>query len=131
MNQELVLEYSEKQELKGTMEDCQGRSLVREPGCGDVMCMYLKTRREIITEISYTVTETACPPVKACAALAAELALNKPVLEAYLISADKLSSYFGQLPKESYHCALMAEIALKKAVKDYVSHRNAPQAGSR
>lgn len=130
MNQELVLEYSKKQELRGTIDDCQGYSQVQEPGCGDVMRVYLKTHREIITQISYTVTETACPPVKACAALAAELALNKPVMEAYLISADKLSSHFGQLPKESYHCALMAEIALKKAIKDYVSKRNLPQASS-
>ena len=35
MNQELVLEYSEKQELRGTLEDFQGMSGVQEPGCGD------------------------------------------------------------------------------------------------
>ena len=130
MNQELVLEYSKKQELKGAMENCHGSSLVKEPGCGDEMRVYLRTHREIITEISYTVTETACPPVKACAALAAELALNKPVMEAYLISADRLSSQLGQLPRESYHCALMAENAMKKAIKDYVSQRQRFQDGS-
>ncbi len=123
MNQELVLEYSEKQELRGTLEDFQGMSRVQEPGCKDELCMYLKTRREIITKIRFTITESACPPVKACAALAAETALNKPVMEAYLIDADRLSEGFGGLPKESMHCAMMAEIALKKAIKDYVSKR--------
>lgn len=125
MNQELVMEYSRRETLKGILEDCQGRSEVREPGCGDLMCVYIKTRREMITEIRYTVTETACPPVKACAALAAELAWNKPVMEAYLIDAGQLSRFFDGLPKESYHCALMAEIALKRAIKDYVSRRQA------
>ena len=123
MDQELVLKYSEKQELMGTLEDFQGMSRVQEPGCGDEMCMYLKTRREIITEIRFTITASACPPVKASAALAAETALNKPVMEAYLIDADRMSQGLGGLPKESMHCAMMAEICLKKAIKDYVSKR--------
>lgn len=123
MNQELVLEYSEKQDLRGTIQDCQGMSRVQEPGCKDEMCMYLKTHREIITEIRFTITDSACPPVKACGALAAEMALNKPVMEAYLIDADRLSQGLGGLPKESMHCAMMAEIALKKAIKDYVLKR--------
>ena len=123
MDQQLVLTYSEKEDLKGILEDAAGFSEVQEPGCSDILRMYIKTHREIITEIRYTITETACPPVKACAALAAELALNKPVLEAYLIDAAKLEAFFGGLPAESHHCALMAEIALKKVIKDYVSKR--------
>ncbi len=35
MDQKLVLKYSEKQELRGTLEDFQGMSGVQEPGCGD------------------------------------------------------------------------------------------------
>lgn len=123
MNQELVLEYSKKEDRKGKLDDFQGMSHIQEPGCGDIMEMYIRTRREIITEIRFTVTETACPPVKACAALAAEQALGKPVMEAYLINADSLDAFFGGLPRESYHCALMAEIALKKAIRDYATRR--------
>lgn len=125
MDYGLVLEYSEKQELVGTVEEWQGRGEVREPGCDDILEITLKTRREVVTEIRYTITEKACRPVKACAALAVEMALGKPVMEAYLICADRLSEFFGGLNRESYHCALMAEIAVKKAVKDYVSRRNA------
>lgn len=123
MNHEMVLSYSDNKELWGEIEDCQGQSEVREPGCEDVLRMYLKTRREMITEIRYTITESACPPARACAALAASLALGKPVMEAYLIDADQLSHFFGELPKESYHCALMAEIGLKKAIQNYAARR--------
>ena len=124
MDQELILEYSEKQELRGELRDFQGSSRVQEPGCGDEMCMYLKTHREVITEIRFTITDSACPPVKACGALAAEMALGRPVMEAYLIDADRLSQRLGGLPKENMHCAMMAGIALKKAIKDYVSKRS-------
>ena len=45
------------------------------------------------------------------------------MMEAYLIDADRLSKGLGGLQKESMHCAMMAEICLKKAIKDYVSKR--------
>ncbi len=123
MDHEMVLSYSQNRSLWGEIADCQGQSEVREPGCEDVLRFYLKTNREIITEIRYTITESACPPARACAALAASLALDKPVMEAYLVNADQLSRFFGELPKESYHCALMAEIGLKKALQDYAARR--------
>ena len=85
--------------------------------------MFVDTRREIITECRFTITESACPPLKACAARAAELALGKPVMEAYLISADALSEFFGGLEQESIHWAQMAEIALKRTLKDYAVRR--------
>lgn len=123
MDKELVLAYSEKTDNRGVLEDHQGAAEVREPGCDDLMRMYLKTHREIITELCYTISETACPPVKACAARVAEMAIGKPVMEAYLITSEELSRFFGTFPKESYHCALMAELTLKKALQDYAARR--------
>ena len=87
------------------------------------MNMYINTKREIITEFHYTVTDSACPPLKACAARVAEAALGKPVMEAYLIRAEDLSEFFGGLEKESIHCAQMAEIGLKKTLQDYAVKR--------
>ena len=92
-------------------------------GLQHVLAMFVDTRREIITECRFTITESACPPLKACAARAAELALGKPVMEAYLISAAALSEFFGGLEQESIHCAQMAEIALKRTLKDYAVRR--------
>ena len=106
MDREKIILYSEKTENLGEPELFLGRGEAREPGCGDVLAMFVDTRREIITECRFTITESACPPLKACAARAAELALGKPVMEAYLISADALS-----------------EIALKRTLKDYAVRR--------
>ena len=44
-------------------------------------------------------------------------------MEAYLISAAALSEFFGGLEHESIHCAQMAEIALKRTLKDYAVRR--------
>ena len=117
MDREKIILYSEKTENLGEPEIFLGRGEAREPGCGDVLAMFVDTRREIITECRFTITESACPPLKACAARAAELAVGKPVMEAYLISAAALSEFFGGLEQESIHCAQMAEIALKRTLK--------------
>lgn len=123
MDYERILKYSEKQDLKGTLPDWQGMASVTEPSCGDTLTIWIKTYREVVTELRYTITETACPPVKACAAMAAEMALGKPVMEAYLIDAARISDSFGGLDKENYHCALMAELAVKKTIRDYAARR--------
>ena len=112
MDREKILAYSEKTEYLGEPETFLGTGTVQEPGCGDQLNMYIHTKREIITEFHYTVTDSACPPLKACAARAAEMALGKPVMEAYLIGAEDLSDFFGGLEKESFHCAQMTEIGL-------------------
>lgn len=123
MDREKILVYSEKKEYSGKPEEFLGAGEVREPGCGDVFAMYINTKREVVTECCYEVTETACPPLKACAARAAEMAIGKPVMEAYLISAEVLSDFFGGLEKESMHCAQMIEIGVKKTIQDYAVKR--------
>lgn len=105
MDREKILAYSERTENLGEPEVFLGTGEVKEPGCGDQLNMYINTKREIITEFHYTVTDSACPPLKACAARVAEAALGKPVMEAYLIRAEDLSEFFGGLEKESIHCA--------------------------
>ena len=108
---------------KKIWEHFLGAGEVKEPGCGDCLEMFIDTKREVITEFHYTVTDTACPPLKACAARVAECALGKPVMEAYLINAAQLSEFFGGLEKESIHCAQMAEIGLKRTLQDYAVKR--------
>lgn len=123
MNRELILEYAGSEKHRGLLEGAQGNGSCREPECGDELEIAIKTKREIITEIGYTITETACPPMKACAAIAAELAQDKAVLEAYLLTKDDIARVAGGLDKENIHCAMMAEIALKQAILDYTKRR--------
>ena len=123
MDREKILGYSERTEHLGEPEVFLGTGEVKDPGCCDQLNMYINTKREIITEFHYTVTDSACPPLKACAARVAEAALGKPVMEAYLIRAEDLSEFFGGLEKESIHCAQMAEIGLKKTLQDYAVKR--------
>ncbi|NLN98545.1 MAG: iron-sulfur cluster assembly scaffold protein [Eubacteriaceae bacterium] len=114
-----IIEFAEKAENYGQLEDYVASGIAVEPDCQDELEIRINTKRDLVTEISYMITESACTPAKACASLATMLAKNKPVLEAYLIDADRISNEFGGLTKENYHCAQMAELALKRAILDY------------
>lgn len=122
-----IKSYASREENKGLLKVFDGRGSCEEPGCGDVMEFTIKTHREIITEIGFTITESACLPVKASAAITAEIAKGKPVLEAYLIDKDQIGQKVGGLEEEYVHCALMAELALKRAIVNYVYNRSMEQ----
>ncbi len=109
-------------------------------GCGEAeeinchdrlrICLTVN-QRQIVTEAGYDVTEEACPTLYASAAAAVALALGKPVLAAYAVSHTDIGSLFsdcGTLDIGHVHCAIMAELALKRAVVDYSRRLQAGQA---
>ena len=125
MDRERILQYCREALYQGDLPAPQGVGATSEPGCGDVMRFGIATSREIITEIGYTITDGACYPARACAAAAARLAKDKPVMEAYLIDKDRIAEELGGLDQENIHCAYMAELTLKRAIVDYVQKREA------
>lgn len=117
-----VMEYAAMENVRSLPDNFDGIGSIEEPNCGDILTIAFKSKREIITEIGYTVTEKACPPVYAAASCIVVLAKGKAVMEAFLITAqdiEKLLSDDGKLDKEHFHCAQMAELALKKAIIDH------------
>lgn len=121
-NIEKVLELSAIQEMRGLPENPEGVGQVTEPSCGDLLTIGFTTRREIITEIGYTLTESACPPVFASAYHIVSQAKGQAVMAAYLISWKDIAAALsdnGELNPEHIHCAMMAELALKNAIVNY------------
>lgn len=121
-NREKVLQFAQDKQFAGLPEGCAGAGQVVEPHCGDVLKIGFNTRREIITEIGYELTQSACPPVHACAHLICQLAKDKAVLEAYLLTYKQIAQLIsddGNLDPEHVHCAQMAELALKQAIAQY------------
>ena len=100
-----------------------------EPECGDNLTMGFKTHREVITEIGFDLTKSACPPTRASAVCAAQLAKGKAVMAAYLtVTAKTIAremSTDGELDEGHVHCALMAELAFKRALSAYSAKKQA------
>lgn len=102
-----------------------GRGEAHEPNCNDKMVIYITVNeRKMIVDSGFELTEGACATVRAAAAVATRLAKDTPVLSAYTITAAQIAAELtddGELDKEHLHCALMAELATKRAVVDYSS----------
>ncbi|OGS14155.1 MAG: hypothetical protein A2234_10870 [Elusimicrobia bacterium RIFOXYA2_FULL_58_8] len=100
----------------GRLNDPTASASVTGP-CGDTMEFYINIEGEKIIEIRYY-TE-GCGVTKACGALAAFYADQRPLSEALLVSPGLILNTLGQVPEDHKHCAILACNAFYRAIADY------------
>ena len=102
----------------GVIEDADGVGEVGNPVCGDIMKIYLKINdQQIIDDVKF---ETfGCGSAIASSSMATELIMGKPVSEALQLTNKAVTEALDGLPPHKLHCSVLAEEAIKSAVKDY------------
>jgi len=101
----------------GTMENPDGVGEVGNAKCGDIMTMYLKIDDDIITDVKF---ETfGCGSAIASSSMATEMIKGKPVSEALAVTNKAVAEALDGLPAHKLHCSVLAEEAIKAALKDY------------
>ena len=89
---EKVMDHFENPRNVGKMPDADGIGEVGNAKCGDIMRMYIK---------------------------ATEMIKGKPISEALALSNKAVVEALDGLPAQKIHCSVLAEEAVKAAVKDY------------
>lgn len=92
--------------------------------CGDTMEIWLKITNNKINKAMFLTD--GCAATIACGSMITEMITGKEILEAQKISQDDLLAALDGLPKNNEHCALLATITVKEAIKDYLSIKNNP-----
>ena len=101
----------------GIIENADGIGEVGNAKCGDIMKIYLKIENDIIEDVKF---ETfGCGSAIASSSMATELIKGKPVNEALELSNKAVAEALDGLPAHKLHCSVLAEEAIKSAVKDY------------
>ena len=101
----------------GVIENADGVGEVGNAKCGDIMRIYLKIDNGIITDVKF---ETfGCGSAIASSSMATEMIKGKPVSEALKLSNKAVAEALDGLPAYKMHCSVLAEEAIKSAVKDY------------
>ena len=101
----------------GIMEDADGVGQVGSARCGDTMKIYLKIQDGIITRATF---ETfGCGTAIASSSMATEMIKGKPVSEALQLTNKAVAEALDGLPAHKLHCSVLAEEAIKSALKDY------------
>ena len=114
---EKVMDHFRNPRNVGTMENADGIGEVGNAKCGDIMKIYLKIDNDIITDVKF---ETfGCGSAIASSSMATELIKGKPVSEALALTNKAVVEALDGLPPHKIHCSVLAEEAIKSALKDY------------
>ena len=94
-----------------------GTAVVGAPACGDVMQLQLKISDEGIIEDAKFKT-FGCGSAIASSSLVTTMVKGKNLLEASSIKNIHIAKEL-ELPPQKIHCSVLAEDAIKAAIKDY------------
>ena len=83
--------------------------------CGDTMEMYLKMEHGIVADISFMTD--GCGATIACGSMLTSMVKGKSIDEAEAITEDDLITALEGLPEENLHCAHLAVITVRNALK--------------
>ncbi|MBU0548086.1 MAG: Fe-S cluster assembly scaffold protein NifU [Candidatus Omnitrophica bacterium] len=114
---EKVMDHFTNPRNVGEITDASGVGTVGNPVCGDVMKMYLKIKNEIIVDVKFKTF--GCGAAVATSSMVTEMVKGKPISEALKITNNAVAEALGGLPVKKMHCSVLAEEALRSALKDY------------
>jgi nitrogen fixation NifU-like protein len=114
---EKVMDHFKNPRNVGVIEDADGIGEVGNAKCGDIMRMYLKISGDTVEDVKF---ETfGCGSAIASSSMATEMIKGKPLADALTITNKAVAEALDGLPAHKIHCSVLAEEAIRAAVKDY------------
>lgn len=114
---EKVMDHFRNPRNLGKMENPDGVGEVGNARCGDIMRMYIQVRGDVISDVSFITF--GCGSAIASSSMATEMIRGKPISEALELSNRAVTEALDGLPAHKLHCSVLAEEAVRAAVKDY------------
>ena len=114
---EKVMDHFMNPRNVGAIENASGIGEVGNAKCGDIMKIYLKIENDIIEDVKF---ETfGCGSAIASSSMATEMSMGKSIHEALELTNAAVCEALDGLPAHKVHCSVLAEEAIKNALKDY------------
>lgn len=114
---EKVMDHFRNPRNVGEMENADGIGEVGNAKCGDIMRMYIKVDDGKISDVKFMTF--GCGSAIATSSIATEMIKGQPVEKALELTNQAVVEALGGLPAHKIHCSVLAEQAVKAAVKDY------------
>jgi nitrogen fixation protein NifU and related proteins len=116
---EKVIDHYENPRNVGSFDKSEkdvGTGLVGAPACGDVMKLQIRVKDNIIEDAKFKTF--GCGSAIASSSLLTEWVKGKSINEAMEIKNTDIAEHLA-LPPVKIHCSVLAEDAIRAAVKDY------------
>ncbi len=117
MYTEQVMDHFMHPRNMGEIENADGVGEVGNAKCGDIMKMFLKIENGVITDCKFKTY--GCASAIATSSIATEMIKGHTVQEAVGLSNKAVVEALGGLPAHKIHCSVLAEQAIKAALRDY------------
>ncbi|MCI8336592.1 MAG: Fe-S cluster assembly scaffold protein NifU [Peptococcaceae bacterium] len=121
---EKVMDHFTNPRNVGELENADGVGEVGNAKCGDIMKIYLKIDDNIITDVKFNTF--GCGSAIASSSMATEMIKGKSIDEALELTNKAVVEALDGLPPHKIHCSVLAEEAVKAALKDYYDKNNIP-----
>ncbi|CAL4324996.1 Iron-sulfur cluster assembly scaffold protein IscU [Buchnera aphidicola (Periphyllus testudinaceus)] len=121
-----VIDHYENPRNVGSFSDKNnkniGNGLVGAPACGDVMKLQIKVNKKgVIKDVCFKTY--GCGSAIASSSLITEWIKGKSIHSASKIKNKNIAKKLN-LPPVKIHCSILAESAIKEAIKDYKKKNN-------
>lgn len=114
---EKVMDHFTNPRNVGKIEDADGIGEVGNAKCGDIMKIYLKIENDVIVDVKFNTF--GCGSAIASSSMATELIKGKPLSQALELTNKAVAEALDGLPAHKMHCSVLAEEAIRSAIKDY------------
>ena len=121
---EKVMDHFTHPRNVGVIEDADGVGEVGNAKCGDIMKIYLKIKDDVIDDVKF---ETfGCGSAIASSSMATEMIKGKPAKDTMPSTNKAVAAGLRGRPAHRQHCSVLAEEAIKAALKDYYDKNGIP-----
>lgn len=120
-NKKVMEAFSNPQNV-GEIENPDGFGKVGNATCGDIMQITLRIENDIITDAKFKTF--GCAAAVATSSTATQMVIGMTVDQALQLTNAKVVEELEGLPPQKIHCSVLAEEAIKEAIKDYQSKKN-------
>jgi len=114
-----VMDHFSNPRNVGNIKNPDGVGRAGNARCGDVMELQLKVENNKIIDSKFKTM--GCAAAIATSSMLTELIKGKTLDEAIEVSDKTVVNALGGLPSIKMHCSVLAEKALKAAIKDYLN----------
>ncbi|MBE7088409.1 MAG: Fe-S cluster assembly scaffold protein NifU [Clostridiales bacterium] len=114
---EKVMDHFTNPRNVGKIDNADGIGEVGNAKCGDIMKIYLKIENDIIVDVKFNTF--GCGSAIASSSMATEMIKGKTIKEALELTNKAVAEALDGLPAHKMHCSVLAEEAIRSAIKNY------------